>query len=198
LVKQCCQTVVGHSIAHCLWSVSWPDKCRSPCQYLCKKMFILKSSIAVIIIVYLTNSCVNWEFFWHEWASLKREWNERFKGPRVPKKKAQFTHERVEYNFFFCSTSPLKASNQLKSLKLAWRFVCTSCDIYQNPFTQEKILKFWQCWTKKIITWTSITPCTYRVIHERGISEFLFTATHYTHCNNILISNFENWIHDGP
>jgi hypothetical protein len=33
---------------------------------------------------------------------------------------------------------------------------------------------------------------TYRVIHERGISEFFFTATHYTHCNNILISNFEN------
>jgi hypothetical protein len=32
----------------------------------------------------------------------------------------------------------------------------------------------------------------YGVIHERGISEFLFAATHYTHCNNILISNFEN------
>jgi hypothetical protein len=32
----------------------------------------------------------------------------------------------------------------------------------------------------------------YRVIHERGISEFLFAATHYTHCNNILISIFEN------
>jgi hypothetical protein len=32
----------------------------------------------------------------------------------------------------------------------------------------------------------------YRVIHERDISEFLFAATHYTHCNNILISNFEN------
>jgi hypothetical protein len=32
----------------------------------------------------------------------------------------------------------------------------------------------------------------YRVIHERGISEFLFAAAHYTHCNNILISNFEN------
>jgi hypothetical protein len=31
----------------------------------------------------------------------------------------------------------------------------------------------------------------YRVIHERGISEFLLAATHYTHCNNILISNFE-------
>jgi hypothetical protein len=25
-------------------------------------------------------------FIWHEWASLKCEWNERFKGPRVPKK----------------------------------------------------------------------------------------------------------------
>jgi hypothetical protein len=32
----------------------------------------------------------------------------------------------------------------------------------------------------------------FRVIHEKGISEFLFAATHYTHCNNILISNFEN------
>jgi hypothetical protein len=26
----------------------------------------------------------------------------------------------------------------------------------------------------------------YRGIHERGISEFLFTATHCTHCNKIL------------
>jgi hypothetical protein len=32
----------------------------------------------------------------------------------------------------------------------------------------------------------------YRVIHEKGISELLFVATHYTHSNNILISNFEN------
>jgi hypothetical protein len=48
---------------------------------------------------------------------------------------------------------------------------------------------------KNFITWAwpaSTTICTYRVIHERGISEFLFAATHYTHCNNILISNFEN------
>jgi hypothetical protein len=52
---------------------------------------------------------------------------------------------------FFCSTSPLKVPNRLKSLKLAWRFVLTSCDIYQNPFTQEKILKFWQCRTKKAL-----------------------------------------------
>jgi hypothetical protein len=64
-------------------------------------------------------------------------------------KKAQFTQERIEYKFFFCSTSPLKAPNRFKSLlKLAWRFVLTSCDILQNPFTQEKILKFWQCRTK--------------------------------------------------
>jgi hypothetical protein len=34
--------------------------------------------------------------------------------------------------FFFFSTSPLKAPNRLKSLKLAWRFILTSCDIYQN------------------------------------------------------------------
>jgi hypothetical protein len=33
----------------------------------------------------------------------------------------------------------------------------------------------------------------YRVIHERDTSEFLPAAAHYTHCNNILISNFENY-----
>jgi hypothetical protein len=56
---------------------------------------------------------------------------------------------------FFFSRSPLKAPNCLKSLKLAWRFVLTSCDTYQNPFTQEKILKFWQCRTKIVIYLTS-------------------------------------------
>jgi hypothetical protein len=25
------------------------------------------------IVVYLTSSCINWVFFWHKWASLKRE-----------------------------------------------------------------------------------------------------------------------------
>jgi hypothetical protein len=80
-------------------------------------------------------------FFWHEWASLKCESNERFKGPRVPKKAN--LHKNELNTTFFCSTSPLKALNRLKSLKSAWRFVLTSCQIYQNPFTQEKILKFW-------------------------------------------------------
>jgi hypothetical protein len=41
-----------------------------------------------------------------------------FKGSRVPKK-AQFPHERVEYNVFFVRRAPLKAPNRLKPLKLA-------------------------------------------------------------------------------
>jgi hypothetical protein len=88
-------------------------------------------------------------FFWHEWASVKREWNERFKGPRV-QKKAQFPHERVEYNVFLFD-EPVKGSESLKIFKisLAFRFDNWICDIYQNPFTQEKILKFWHCRTKK-------------------------------------------------
>jgi hypothetical protein len=75
-------------------------------------------------------------FFWHESASLKREWND--------------LHKNELNTTFFCLASPLKALNRLKFLKLAWRFVLTSCQIYQNPFTQEKILKFWQCRTKKL------------------------------------------------
>jgi hypothetical protein len=67
----------------------------------------------------------------------------------VPKK-GKFTQERVEYNVFLFD-EPLKAQNRLKSLKLAWRFVLTSCDIYQNPLKNEKFLKFWQCRTKNTI-----------------------------------------------
>jgi hypothetical protein len=81
----------------------------------------------------------NFGFFWPEWTSLKLEWNESFQGPRVPKK-VQITQERVEYNVFLFD-EPLKGSKSLKIF--AWRFVLTSCQIYQNPFTQEKILKFW-------------------------------------------------------
>jgi hypothetical protein len=50
--------------------------------------------------------------FWHEWAS--------FKGPRVPKK-AQFTHERVEYNVFLFD-EPLKRSKSLKIFKIRVTF----------------------------------------------------------------------------
>jgi hypothetical protein len=55
------------------------------------------------IIVYLTNLCVNWALF--EWAYECQ-------------KKAQFTHERVEYKVVLFD-KPLKAPNRLKSLKLA-------------------------------------------------------------------------------
>jgi hypothetical protein len=42
-----------------------------------------------------------------------------------------FDTNELNTTFFFC----LKAPNRLKSLKLARRFVLTSGDIYQNPFT---------------------------------------------------------------
>jgi hypothetical protein len=59
----------------------------------------------------------------------------------VPKK-AQFTHERVEYNVFLFD-EPLKGSKSLKIFKISLTFRFASCDIYKkNPFTQEKILKF--------------------------------------------------------
>jgi hypothetical protein len=76
----------------------------------------------------------------------KRQFWQRFLVQTVP------TRSRiiVEYNVFLFD-EPLKAPNRLKSLKLACRFVLTSCDIYQNPFTQEKILKFWQYRTKNIL-----------------------------------------------
>jgi hypothetical protein len=48
--------------------------------------------------------------FWHEWASLKREWQ----------KKAQFTHERVEYNVLLFE--PLKGSKSLKTFKISLTF----------------------------------------------------------------------------
>jgi hypothetical protein len=45
---------------------------------------------------------------------------------------------------------------------------------------------------KQIAIKNEETNILYRVIYEKCISELLFAATHYTHCNNILISNFEN------
>jgi hypothetical protein len=65
--------------------------------------------------------------FWHEWAILKCSFHSCQKRPNL--------HMNALNTKFFCSTSPLNAPNRLKPLKLAWRFVLTSCDIYQNPFT---------------------------------------------------------------
>jgi hypothetical protein len=59
---------------------------------------------------------------------------------RVPKR-AQFTHERVEYNVFLFD-EPLEGSQSLIIFQISLTFLLTSCDIYQNPFTQEKIIKF--------------------------------------------------------
>jgi hypothetical protein len=63
-------------------------------------------------------------------------------------KNSSLFNEQVEYNVFLFD-EPLKGSKSLKIFKLAWRFVLTSSRIYQNPFTQEKILKLWQCRTGK-------------------------------------------------
>jgi hypothetical protein len=46
--------------------------------------------------------------------------------------------ERVEYNVFLFDET-LKGSKSLKIFKISLTF---RFDIYQNPFTQEKILKF--------------------------------------------------------
>jgi hypothetical protein len=70
---------------------------------------------------YLFNEFVcNFGFFWHEWTSLKLEWNESFKGPWV-QKKAQITQERVEYNVFLFD-EPLKGSKSLKIFKISLTF----------------------------------------------------------------------------
>jgi hypothetical protein len=101
-----------------------------------KKRILLKSIINQVdvycknlikkMVVYSTSSCVIWAFF-------------GMSGPRVPKK-AQITRERVEYNVFLLD-EPLKGPKSLKMLKNSLTFVLTSCQIYQNPFTEEKILK---------------------------------------------------------
>jgi hypothetical protein len=65
---------------------------------------------------------------------------DQFKGPRVPKK-AQITQERVEYNVFLFD-EPLKGSKSLKIFKISLTFRLDKLQIYQNPSTQEKILKF--------------------------------------------------------
>jgi hypothetical protein len=70
---------------------------------------------------YLFNEfACNSGFFWHEWTSLKLEWNESFKGPRVPKK-VQITQERVEYNVFLFD-EPFKGPKSLKMFKISLTF----------------------------------------------------------------------------
>jgi hypothetical protein len=85
-----------------------------------------KQRECILVIAEFRNSSLFDEFVcklglsWHAWAILKREWNERFKGPRVPNK-AQFTHERVEYNVFLFD-EPLKGSKSLKTFNIGLTF----------------------------------------------------------------------------
>jgi hypothetical protein len=71
-----------------------------------------------LIVVYLTSSCVNWGFFWHEWASLKRSFHSRFTMAHSCQKTPNLHKNELNTTFFY-STSLLKAPNRLKSLKLA-------------------------------------------------------------------------------
>jgi hypothetical protein len=78
-------------------------------------------------------------FFYGKFGSrwpLKRSFHSRFLNwPPVPKKPNLHTNELFDELL-------KKTPNCLKFLKLARRFILTSCDIYQNPFTEEKIPKF--------------------------------------------------------
>jgi hypothetical protein len=57
--------------------------------------------------LYSTRPCVIWAFFWHSWI-FKTRFTRVLKWPRRAKK-AQLTHERVEYNVFLFD-EPLKGS----------------------------------------------------------------------------------------
>jgi hypothetical protein len=74
--------------------------CKSGFLALVDQNCEIKSS--VIIVVYLTSSCVNWGFF------------------GTSAKKAQLTHEQVEYVFLF--DEPLKESKSLKIFKISLTF----------------------------------------------------------------------------
>jgi hypothetical protein len=74
------------------------------------------------IVVYLTSLCVNWAFFGTR-GPLKRSFiptslNERFKMAHECQKRPNL-HTNELNTPFFGSTSPLKAPNRLKPLKLA-------------------------------------------------------------------------------
>jgi hypothetical protein len=57
-----------------------------------------------------------------------------------------------------------------------------------NLFRIKQNIKFYGF----LVFWVAYNEIFIGNLSRRGISEFLFAATHYTHCNNILISNFEN------
>jgi hypothetical protein len=68
------------------------------------------------IVVYLMSLCVNWAFFGTR-VPLKRSFHSRFKMAHACQKRPNL-HTNKLNTTFFCSTSPLKAPNRLKPLKL--------------------------------------------------------------------------------
>jgi hypothetical protein len=81
--------------------------------------FLLNFEIdnCLLIVVYLTSLCVNWAFF-ETRGPLKRSFHSRFKMAHAFQKRPNL-HTNELNTTFFCSTSPLKAPNRLRPLKLA-------------------------------------------------------------------------------
>jgi hypothetical protein len=79
------------------------------CFEVCTALFL--------IVVYLMSSCVNLAFFGTR-GPLKRLFHSRFKMAHSCQKRSNLQTNELN-TAFFCSTSPLKAPNLLKSLKLA-------------------------------------------------------------------------------
>jgi hypothetical protein len=71
----------------------------------------------VTVVVYLMNSCVNWALFLTSGPFLNASETSVLKAHECQKRPNLHTNELN--TTFFCSTSPLKAPNRLKSLKLA-------------------------------------------------------------------------------
>jgi hypothetical protein len=69
-----------------------------------------------VIVVYLTSFCVNWAFL-----ARVDHFKTRVKRAKKGPKKAQFTHERVEYKVFLFD-EPLKGSKSLKTFKISLTF----------------------------------------------------------------------------
>jgi hypothetical protein len=70
-----------------------------------------------IIVVYLMSSCVNWIFFRTSGPLLNASEMSALKAHECQERPNLHTNELN--TTFFCSASPLKAPNRLKSLKLA-------------------------------------------------------------------------------
>jgi hypothetical protein len=82
------------------------------CKQRCTRTLPCNVTVVDLIVVYLTSLCVNWAFFGMS-GPLKRSFHSCFKlAHSCHQKKAQFTHERVEYKVFLFD-EPLKGSKSL-------------------------------------------------------------------------------------